>query len=56
MRYCALFALSYFVSEGNFQVPSLRDLFSERVICVASLRSLYLEGPYFRNFTVPQIT
>jgi len=29
MRYCAIFALFYFVSDGNFQVQALRDLFSE---------------------------
>ena len=48
-RKFTVFALFYFVFEGNFQV--------RRFFCVMSLGSLYLEGlihggAYFRNFTV----
>ena len=47
-----VFALFYFVFEGNFPSTSPR-----RVFCVTGLRGLYLEGlirggAYFQNFTV----
>ena len=49
-----VFALCYFVFEGNFPSASQR-----RGFCVTSLESLYLKGlihagAYFRNFTVSQ--
>ena len=59
---CTVFALFYFVFEGNFQVQALGELIFEGVIlrkvfCLTSLGGLYLEeliheGAYFRNFTV----
>ena len=48
--YCTVFALFYFVFEGNFQVQAPGGLiFGEteiywRVFCVTSLGDLYLEG------------
>ena len=61
-RKCTVFALFYFVFEGNFQVqPSgglyLEGRFNRRGFCVMSLEGLYLEalihgGTYFRKFTV----
>ena len=58
-----VFALFYFVFEGNFQVQApggliFRGAIERRVFCVTSLGGLYLEelihgGAYFRNFTVP---
>ena len=57
-----VFALFYFVFEGNFPSTSPRGLIfggaiKRRVLCVTGLGGLYLEGPihgeaYFRNFTV----
>ena len=57
-----VFALFYFVFEGNFQVQApgeliFRGAIERRVFCVTSLGGLYLErlvhgGAYFRNFTV----
>ena len=57
-----VFALFYFVFEGNFPSTSPRGLiFGEaiqrRVFCVTGLGGLYLEGlihggAYFPNFTV----
>ena len=54
---CTVFALFYFVFEGNFQVQALGELIFEGVIlrkvfCVTSLGELIHEGAYFRNFTV----
>ena len=55
-----VFALFYFVFEGNFQVQDPGGLIfggaiSRKVFCVTSLGCLYLEGiihggAYFRNF------
>ena len=47
-----IFALFYFVFEGNFQVQAPGDLIfggaiSRRVFCVTSLGGLYLEGLIF---------
>ena len=57
-----VFALFYFVFEGNFQVQDpggliLGGAISRKVFCVTSLGCLYLEGiihggAYFRNFMV----
>ena len=61
-----IFALFWFVLEGNFQVQAPRGLvlglyfggeIYRRVFCVTSLGGLYLEGfihggAYFRNFSV----
>ena len=57
-----VFALFYFVFEGNFQVQAPGGLIfggaiQWRVFCVTSLGGLYLEGlmhggAYFRNFSV----
>ena len=57
-----VFALFYFVFEGNFPSTSPRGAYnwrgdSRRVLCVTHLGGLYLEGlihggDYFRNFTV----
>ena len=57
-----VFALFYFVFEGNFPSTSPRGLIfggaiKRRVFCVTGLGGLYLKGPihgeaYFRNFTV----
>ena len=59
-----VFALFYFVFEGNFPSTSPRGLIFggailRRVFCDTGLRGLYLEGlihagAYFRNFTVPE--
>ena len=59
-RKFTIFALFYFVFEGNFQVQALGELIFEGVIlrkvfCVTSLGGLYLEelihgGAYFRTF------
>ena len=61
-RKFSLFALFYFVFEGNFQVQAPGGLIfggaiKRRVFCVTNLGGLYLEGlihggAYFRNFTV----
>ena len=62
-RKFTIFALLYFVFEGNFPSTSPRGLYIwrgdilRRVFCVPSLRGLYLEGliyggAYFRNFRV----
>ena len=61
-RKFTVFAVFYFVFEGNFQVQAPGGLIfgggiERRVFCVRSLGGLYLEGlmhggPYFRNFTV----
>ena len=61
-RKFTVFALFYFVFEGNFQVQAPGGLIfggaiQRRVFCVTSLRGLYLKGlihggTYFRNFTV----
>ena len=61
-RKFTVFAVFYFVFEGNFQVQAPGGLIfggviERRVFCVTSLGGLYLEGlmhggPYFRNFTV----
>ena len=61
-RKFTVFALFYFVFEGNFQVQAPGGLIfggviQWRVFCVTSLGGLYLEGlihgrAYFRNFTV----
>ena len=61
-----VFALFYFVFEGNFQVQAPRGLIfggaiSQKVFDVTSLGGLNLEGlihggAYFRNFTVIGIT
>ena len=57
-----VFALFYFVFEGNFPSTSPRGAYIWRAdltegFCVTSLGDLYLEGllhggAYFRNFTV----
>ena len=57
-----VFALFYFVFEGNFPSTSPRGLIfggaiERRVFCVTGLGGLYLEGlihggAYFRNSTV----
>ena len=58
-----VFALFYFVFEGNFQSTNppgglyLEGRFNRGVFCVTGLGGLYLEGlihrgAYFRNFTV----
>ena len=57
-----VFALFYFVFEGNFQVQDpggliLGGAILRKVFCVTSLGCLYLEGiihggAYFRNFMV----
>ena len=56
-----VFALFYFVFEGNFQIQAPGGLYLEgrfnRVFSVTSFGSLYLEGlihggAYLRNFTV----
>ena len=52
-----VFALCYFVFEGNFPSTSPRGDYIWRVFCVTGLRGLYLEGlihggAHFRNFTV----
>ena len=57
-----VFALFYFVFEGNFPSTSPRGAYIRRGdltegFCVTSLGGLYLEGlihggAYFRNFTV----
>ena len=56
-----VFALFYFVFEGNFQVQAPVGLYLEARLngffCVTSLGGLYLEGlihvgAYFRNCTV----
>ena len=60
---CTIFALFYFVFEGNFPSKSppgglyFGGAILRRVFCVTSLGGLYLEGrmhggAYFRNFTV----
>ena len=61
-RKFTVFALFYFVFEGNFQLQAPGGLIIggailQRVFCVTSLGGLYLEGlihggAYFRNFTV----
>ena len=61
-RKFSVFALFYFVFEGNFQVQAPGGLIfggaiSRKVFWVTSLGGLYLEGlihggAYFRNFTV----
>ena len=58
-RKFTVFALFYFVSEGNFQVqaPQGAYIWRRRAFCVMSLGGLHLEGliqgeAYFRNFTV----
>ena len=61
-----VFALFYFVFEGNFPSTSPRGAYiwrgdlTEGFFCVTGLEGLYLEGPihggvYFRNFTVYQL-
>ena len=57
--YCTVFALFYFVFEGNFQVqaPGGLIIFGEteiywRVFCVTSFGGLIFGGAYCRNFTV----
>ena len=65
-RKFTVFALFYFVFEGNFQVQAPGGLIFggailRRVFCVISLGGLYLEGlrhggAYFRNFTVAYFT
>ena len=62
-RKFTVFALFYFVFEGNFQVQAppppprgslyLQGRFNGGSFCVTSLGDLYLEGANFRNFTVP---
>ena len=57
-----VFALFYFVFEGNFPITSPRGAYIWRgnlteAFCVTGLWGLYLEGlinggAYFRNFTV----
>ena len=62
-RKFTIFALFYFVFEGNFRVQATRkayiwrDNLMEGFFCVTILGGLYLEGlvhggAYFRNFTV----
>ena len=62
-RKFTVFALLYFVLEGNFQVQApggglyLEGQFNGGFFCVTSLGGLHLEGlihggAYFRNFTV----
>ena len=61
-RKFTVFALFYFVFEGNFPSTSPRGLIFggailRRVFCVTGLGGFYLEGlihggGYFRNFTV----
>ena len=56
-RKFTVFALFYFVFEGNFQVQSPGGLIFGGVFSVTSFGGLYLEGlihggAYFRNFTV----
>ena len=62
---CIVFALFYFVFEGNFPSTSPRGAYIWRGdltggFCVTNLRGLYLEllihgGSYFRNFTVAHL-
>ena len=62
-RKFTVYALFYFVFEGNFQVQAPGEAYIWRGeltegFCVTSLGALYLEGlihggAYFRNFTVP---
>ena len=53
-----VFALFYFVFEGNFPCTSPQGAYIRRgVFCITGLEGLYLEGlihggAYFRNFTV----
>ena len=60
-RKLTVFALFYFVFEGNFQVQSLilclEGRFNGGFFCVTSLGDIYVEGlvnggAYFRNLTV----
>ena len=61
-RKFTVFALFYFVFEGNFQVQApggliFRGAIQQRVFCVTGLGGLYLEvliyvGAYFWNFMV----
>ena len=62
-RKLTVFALFYFVFEGNFQVQTPQGAYirrgdvTEGFFCVTSLWGLYMEGliqgaAYFRNFTV----
>ena len=60
--YCTVFALFYFVSEGNFQVQGPGGLYSEgRLYGGFFLRyefgggGLIFGGVYFRNFTVQHL-
>ena len=51
-REFAVFALFYFVFEGNFEVQApmglkFRGAISRKVFCVTSLGGLYLEGLIF---------
>ena len=51
-RKFTIFALFYFVFEGNFQLQALGGLIfggaiSRKVFCVTSLGGLYLEGLIF---------
>ena len=55
--YCTVFALFYFVFEGNFQVQAPGDLYSERPRFTGGFFALRVwrlifGGAYFRNFTV----
>ena len=62
-RKLTVFAMFYFLFEGNFQVQAPGGLIfggeiQRSVFCVTSLGGLYLEGlihggAYFRNFTLP---
>ena len=58
-----IFALFYFVFEGNFQIQAppptpgegayiCRSERERRFSCVTSLEGLYTWGAYFRNFTI----
>ena len=57
-RKIAVFALFYFVFEGNFPSTILEERFNRGFFCISGLGGLYLEGHIymegliFRNFTV----
>ena len=54
-RKIAVFALFYFVFEGNFPSTILEERFNRGFFCISGLGSLYLEGhihggAYFSEF------
>ena len=54
---CTVFALFYFLFDGNFQVKAHGALYSEErlkeVFFCYEFEGLIYGGAYFRNFTVP---